>query len=163
MKTANIATTTLREKAVVVWLHTNVDPLPEEWKAGIDITVALMRKNGIENMRSFVVSDGGAPNSAQRRQLAEAFGGRPHKLVVVTNSLTNPVKRGVATAISWINPAFKAVGPAMWHDALRHVDLEGELDALLLVLRRLQEDLPSVATLVELERSSATVAALLRD
>jgi hypothetical protein len=155
MKTMNIGTTTLGDKEVVIWLHTSRDPLPEEWALGIDATVAVKRKHGIEKMRSFVVSDGGAPNATQRKQLGEIFDGKPNKLAVVTNSLSNPMKRAIATAITWINPAFIAVPPSKWREALQHLDLEREIAPLLEILRELQKDLPEVTSLIEFERASA--------
>jgi hypothetical protein len=155
MKTTITTTTLLGDKAVVIWLHTAADPLPEEWALGVEKTCVLKSQGSIERIRGFVVSDGGAPNVAQRRQLGEIFGGRPNKVSLVTNSLANPVKRCVATAVSWINPAFKAVPPSRWRDALRHLDLEGEIASLLAILRDLQKELPRVTSLVELERAVA--------
>jgi hypothetical protein len=153
MKTMTVTTVELGEKGVAIWLHTASDPIPEEWALGVELTVAMKKKHGISKLRSLVVTDGGAPNVAQRRELHEdVFERRPSKLAVISNSFTNPVKRGIATAIGWVNPAFKAVMPDRWRDALVHADLEGEIVPILDVLRQLQRDLPPVKTLVELER-----------
>src|SRR5689334_20807955 len=98
METANVATQTIGRLGVVIWLHTQADPHPDEWALGIDATSELLAKRGgdVSLLRSFVVSDGGGPNAAQRKTLGEVFRGRPNKLAVVTNSLTNPLKRGLA-------------------------------------------------------------------
>jgi hypothetical protein len=163
MKTALTTTTKLRDLDVVVWLHTAVDPAPDEWAVGVEMTVELIRKHGgdISLIRSLVVTDGGAPNARQRKELHEVvFGGRPSQLSVITNSLTNPLKRGVATAIHWLNPAFLALPPAQWRESLRHLDLEDDTVPLLQVLNRLQKYFPFVRSLSELEQAvGATIDA----
>lgn len=137
----------------MIWLHTAVDPSPVDWAAGIEKTMALKTQLGLPELRSLVVSDGGAPNVAQRGELThKVFDGKPSKLAVLTNALSNPIKRGVATAISWVNPAFLALPPERWRDAFHHLDLESELDAVVAVLDELQKGLPPVKTLTELKQ-----------
>ncbi len=136
---------------VVIALHTQHDPQPEEWAHYIDTHINLKKKNAgdLSRIRNFVVTDGGAPNVKQRAMMSEAFGAAS-KVAVITNALSNPVKRGVATAISWANPSFKALPPEQWRIALRHVDLEGHMQMVLLELARLQSKLPPVTSLAQL-------------
>lgn len=147
----------------MLWLHTSVDPAPEDWARGIELTLAAKKEHGLRTLRQLVLSDGGAPNTAQRKQLSEqVHEGQPSKLAVVTSVLDNPVKRGIATALSWVNPSFRAVPVAGFREAFRHVDLESEIPAVLAIFRRLQEELPPVAVLEHLERATGTSAATIR-
>ncbi len=154
MRNAVSTSATIRGLEVVFWLHTDEDPNPASWANGIATTLAIKKKVGdLARFRSLVVSDGGAPNASQRKELFETvFDRRPHKLAVITDSLTNPLKRGVATAISWLNPEFKAVTSDRFREALRHVDLDGALVEVLAVFRGLQPEIAPVKTLAELER-----------
>jgi hypothetical protein len=139
---------------VLVYLHTPPDPTPAEWAASMKVLVELKQKNGgdISRILSLVVSDGGAPDTKQRAMLLqEILEGRPQKIALITNTLGNPIKRGIVTAISWVNPAFRAVPPERWAEALRHIGLEGKIDALLEELRLMQAALPPVKTLALLE------------
>lgn len=136
---------------VVVVLHTQQDPLPSEWTNYIDLHLNLKKKNAgdLSRIRNFVVTDGGAPDVKQRALMSEAFGAAS-KVAVITNALSNPIKRGVATAISWANPSFRALPPEQWRLALRHVDLEGHMQTILLELARLQSKLTPVNSLAQL-------------
>jgi hypothetical protein len=90
--------------------------------------------------------------------MTELFRGRATKLGVITNSLENPIKRGVATAITWLNPSFRAVMPAKWRELLGHLDLEPHVDELLLEFDELQKQLPKNGTLSEIKRLRAAEA-----
>ena len=148
MGTMGLVSVSLSGLEVVIALHTQLDPLPEEWTAYIDLHVNLKKRNGgdLSRIRNFVVTDGGAPNVKQRALMSDAFGGAG-KVAVITNALSNPIKRGVATAISWANPSFKALAPDQWRDALRHLNLENQMQPILLELSRLQVKLKPVASL----------------
>jgi hypothetical protein len=150
----------LRELVVLVFLHTAEDPVPEEWAGGMRLWKELRAelKGDFSKSRSLVVTDGGAPNARQRAEMNEVFAGQPHKIVVITNSLSNPLKRGVATAIGWVNPSFKAVGPDQWWSALQHTDLLQESERLLQELQRMQATLAPVKTLAHLLAESGSAA-----
>jgi len=135
---------------VVVALHTQQDPQSEEWTEYIDLLVKLKKKSAgdVSRIRNIVVSDGGGPNAKQRAQMqTEVYLGEPSKVAAITNALSNPLKRGVATAVSWLNPGFLALTPEKWRDALRHVGLEVESRSILQELERLQRKLPPVNSL----------------
>jgi hypothetical protein len=156
MEMLTATTTTVNGLDVVVSLHTTLEPRPESWDRYLAVLFDIKRKRGgdISHIRNLVVSDGGAPNAQQRvRMHNEAFDGNPNKIAVLTNSLTNPLKRGIATAISWVNPAFKALPPERWREGLVHLDLDGEQALLLDELERLQKQLPPVKTLALFARA----------
>jgi hypothetical protein len=100
-----------------------------------------------ETLRMLVVSDGGAPDARQRVQLSEVWAGRMIKVAIVVPSTNNPVKLGVITALSWINPAVGFFNAPLMLDALRHLDLAGELESLWPELMSLQRGLAPVLTL----------------
>jgi hypothetical protein len=128
-----------------LWLHTAKDPPQPEWHDAI--TRIAARNQEMSKWRSLVISDGGAPNSQQRAELAELHGNAPMKLAVITTSLANPVKRGIASAIMWFNPGMRAVGPEQTLKALAHLDLLDAFAELSPHYTRMQQRLPPVATL----------------
>jgi hypothetical protein len=150
MKGMVMNTISLSGLEVVVALHTQQDPRPEEWNAYIEQQVKIKKKaaGDVSRIRNFVVTDGGAPNAKQRAQLqSEAFGNESSKIAVISNALNSPLKRGIVTAIGWTNPSFKALPPDRWRDALQHVDLDGQIRPILLELERLQSQLAPVNSL----------------
>jgi hypothetical protein len=130
---------------LALWLHTANDPPQPEWQDAINRLA--QRKEDISTWRSLVISDGGAPNSQQRAELAALHGKQPMKLGVITTSLANPVKRGIVTAITWFNPAMRAVGPEQSVTVLAHLDLLDSFDMLSDHFLQMQAQLPRVATL----------------
>jgi hypothetical protein len=151
MKTAIATTARLRGLAVTFWLHTRDDPSPDEWEKGLAQMLEMKRGvgNELHRIRNLVISDGGAPSAPQRKQLHQViYNNIPSKLAVIT-PLYSPLKRGIATALGWLNPSFKAVPAEQWRDALMHVDLDLELDAVLSILLNLQKNFPPVETLAE--------------
>ena len=135
---------------VVLVLHTQQDPQPEEWTSYIDLLVKLKKKNAgdVSRIRNMVVTDGGGPNAKQRAQVqTDVFGAAPNKMAAVSNALSNPLKRGLATAVSWLNPSFLALPPDRWQEVLRHMGLEGQTRPILQEFERLQAKLPPVNSL----------------
>jgi hypothetical protein len=135
----------------LTWLHTAKNPPTQEWEACLAAARRAKRESGGDlDLRSLVVSDGGAPNVKQRQEIfAGVLGGVRSPTAVITNSLTNPVKRGVATAIAWLNPAFRAFDPAMAREAFAHVGCQNpaDRDAIWAALLELQRGLARVTTL----------------
>lgn len=150
----------LRNLMVVVSLHTAQDPPADEWGIYADLLTQVIKgaHGDVSNIRNFVVSDGGGPNSKQRAILRDVFDGRPNKIAVITNSLGNPIKRGLATAVSWINPSFLAVPVESWREAVAHVGLAGDVERVLQALDPLQAKLgtanASLAQFVSLHRAT---------
>lgn len=125
---------------VSMWLHDESDP-PRDFFTGVIEEIA--RKNFTPGrLRNIVVTDGGAPDTNQRKQLIDtAWHKRQMKLSVVTNVLSNPLKRGVATALSWLNPHIHFFAPDRFQAALAHLDLEPHAREVWDVFVRLQREM----------------------
>lgn len=142
---------------LIVALHTQQDPAADEWQVYLDLEARTFQRSGSStaNMRNLVITDGGAPNAKQRGQLAEIYAGQSIKTAVITTVLTNPVKRGIATAFGWINPAFKALPPDDWRAALKHLDVQDDVQTILLEFAKLQARLLPNSTLTLVTSSSS--------
>jgi hypothetical protein len=105
---------------VVAWLHDEVDPTRSEWQASYDKIEAYRKSVGcsVDKLCMLVVTDGAAPNAFERGYMSEHL---PVVSAVVTTVLTNPIKRGIATAIGWTNPRFLFTEPKQWERALAHL------------------------------------------
>jgi hypothetical protein len=137
---------------VGVWLHTRSDPAADEWSASCQRVRDFAKRNGgdFANFRAFMVTDGGAPDAVQRKELfRDALGGYPAKTVVIAEGVeTSAIKRGIATAVSWINPNFRVFEPADLAAALEHIDLEAHrFDTIWACLNAMQHSLEPNATL----------------
>jgi hypothetical protein len=136
---------------VVLWLHTAKDSItPTEWDEAMSRVVGHIRDHAVspDRLRSLVVSDGGAPSAAQRADLNERFSrGTVVKNAVVTTVLDNPIKRGIATALAWVNPGFRFYQPSGFLDGVAHLDLAAHRDALWAELVAMQLLLPPNRTL----------------
>lgn len=134
---------------VALFLHDGEDPSAAEWAAAMKLIADFKarQQDALTNLRCLAVTDGGAPNSIQRKQLlVDLFEGRIRS-AAVTTVLTNRLKRGIATAISWVNPNFRAVPPEELDGALEHLGLLGEGQVLIEQLEALQAGMPRVETL----------------
>lgn len=140
---------------VHLWLHGETNPTAELWEGGLEHArrVMLARHAILRNYRGLVFSDGGAPNAKQREQLARGLlGGVPVRSSVVTNVLDNPVKRGVATALQWLNPLIRFYTSADVVQALAHIGLEDAWHDLLSHLHALQVGVVPVRALRDAEQ-----------
>lgn len=72
----------------------------------------------------------------------QALRGHPVRMAVVASALSNPIARGVATAVSWMNPSFRFFGPEQWSQALQHLQLGDQADFVWSLCMRLQALLP---------------------
>ena len=143
-----VTTLSLEGYAVALWLHTAIDPPKDEWDRGLDTLIAATRAVRTAKMRHLVITDGGAPNAAQRARMHnELARSEPLRLAVVTTVLSNPIKRGVATALSWANPQIGFFQPPQIEQALQHVDLTGHADVLWSEFVKMQREIPPVAAL----------------
>ena len=107
----------------LVWLHPASDPPPPEWDACMTRIEQLKvdLQGDLDRIRVLVVSDGGAPSAKQRTRLfSDLMEGRSRS-AVVTCSLGNPIKRGIAATISWLNPEFRAFDPDQAEQAFEHI------------------------------------------
>ncbi len=100
MKTLAFGRGSSTDKSYLVLIHTSATPAPDEWHAYVAQVSSLLAE-GPRLFHSFVATDGGGPNAAQRKELAYAIEAGPGDLlthVFTTDSLI----RGIVTAFSWI-------------------------------------------------------------
>ena len=140
------------ELGIAVWLHTALDPSAAEWNDGCDLVADFVRAKGgdLGSYRGFVVTDGGSPSTIQRKQLfMDVYNGHRHKLAVVTPILRSSlVKRGIATAIQWLNPGTRFFEPEDVRHALAHIDVsDHHIGSLWTALVSMQSVLPPNKTL----------------
>ena len=136
----------LGERHLVSWLQDTIDPTRAEWQASYDKIQDYKRQTGckIAELAMLVVTDGAAPNAFERAYMAERM---PVSSAVITTVLTNPVKRGIATALSWTNPRVFFAEPKQWQPALDHLGMGAYRDDVWSGLRELQRSLPASKTL----------------
>ena len=145
----SLATLQLDRYAVALWLHTANEPPKNEWNVAFDRLIAATKDVATVDMRHLVLTDGGAPSTSQRARMhKDVAREQPLRLAVVTTVLSNPLKRGVATALSWANPQIKFFQPAQARDALAHLDLSAHASVLWTCCGELQQQLPPIAVLV---------------
>jgi hypothetical protein len=134
---------------VVLWLHTAVNPGDEEWDRACSQIVEWRRAHGSDTgrLRQLVISDGGAPNARQRSRSRVLQAGQPTKIAVVTTVLANPIKRGVATALTWVNPSFRFYEPAGIAKALQYLDIANHASAVKAEFEKLELQLGIVKAL----------------
>lgn len=134
---------------VCLWLHTDEDPPDDVWaRAMAETESALRRASGLGGeVKTLVVTDGGAPTLRQRSRLTQIFDYRPYQLSIVTTVLSNPVKRGIATAMRWFNPSLSMYRPQEMRAALTHLGLNQHWPELEVLYRQLQNGLPRVQAL----------------
>lgn len=134
---------------VTLWLHTAQDPPDDAWNRAMDETEVALRhaQNLGGECKSLVVSDGGSPTLRQRTRLSQTFNYRPHQLSVVTTAVSNPVKRGVATAMRWFNPSLRVYQPHEMREALIQLELIEHWPDIKSLFEQLQEKLPRVRAL----------------
>jgi hypothetical protein len=134
------------DRHLVCWLHDAVDPSRAEWQQSYDKIETYRKATGIkvDQFAMLVVTDGAAPNAFERGYMAEHL---PVPSAVVTTVLTNPIKRGIATAIMWTNPRFLFTEPKQWQRALDHLGESGHGEEIWNQFRELQKEMPENKTL----------------
>ncbi len=101
----------------VVTVHSEREPLDEEWSR----YVASAREYlPLLDQRILVISGGGAPNAAQRRQLVTLLEGGLAPTAILTGSW---LMRGAGTAVSWFNPSLRVFGLDGLAQAMDHLQL----------------------------------------
>lgn len=133
---------------LVICLHTEVDPPALEWEHVLrQLSALISSAPATQPLRMLVVTGGGGPDSRQRAQLREVWGDRAIKVALLVPGLGNPIKRGLVTALNWINPALSVYTPEKFRDALEYLDLQHELPSVWHELAVLQDKLAPVQTL----------------
>lgn len=120
----------------VVTVHSAQEPFDDEWNRYV---LGAHEFQPLEAQRILVVSGGGAPNAAQRRQLVEALAGAQTPTAILTTSW---IMRGAATAFRWFNPSLRVLGPSALAQAMDHLQLTGtERTTALRLIQELQREL----------------------
>jgi hypothetical protein len=143
---------------VMLWMHTGTNPSDAEWASALARVIELKQKVGgdLDKVRGIVVSDGGAPTTVQRGEMFTKLLEGKAKVAAVTQALSNPLIRGVATAISWLNPNARVYPPDRFNSALEHLDLDTHRDFLLEEFQKLQKQMPPNNTLQVILRRRAS-------
>jgi hypothetical protein len=119
---------------IVVYGASN--PTNEEWEEYL----GEVERQGFESTVQLIVTEGGGPDSLQRKLLNEKLKGRSVPVAVVSRST---ITRGVVTALSWFNTKIRAFMPSDFAGALRYLGvpeaqrptLEREVNELRLQLK----------------------------
>jgi hypothetical protein len=114
---------------VLIALHGRSMPSDEEWRRYFEAGKQLYAPGAdLSRVRALNLTDGGAPSARQREQIREHMGDRELYWAIVT---TSRFARGVATALGWFYPRFKAFAPQDFHRATRFLGIpEGEVESL---------------------------------
>lgn len=105
------------EGRLIVAVHTRENPSRLEWTRFINGT-ALARPTQTEG-RVLVVSYGGSPDAAQRKELADAVK-HPFPTVIMTSSV---MLRSLGAALAFFNRRVKVVGIEEHDQAVRYLEL----------------------------------------
>ena len=140
------------ESDVSIWLAGTQDFSGEGWTHACLAVADSIRSRDDDPARHgvLVVTDGAAPNTKQRREWSQLVlrGNTVRNAVVTTAVRTNPLKRGVATALHWLNRGFRVFEPDEIVDAFRHVNLASDqFDVVLASLARMQRQMLPVKAL----------------
>lgn len=101
----------------VVTVHSALEPSDEEWGRYLG---GVCDHLPLEEQRILVVSGGGAPNAAQRRELVQILDGARAPTAILTASW---LMRGAGTAVSWFNPSLRIFGPGALEQAMDYLYL----------------------------------------
>jgi hypothetical protein len=129
----NMASAMVGDLGIAV--HGTEAPTDAEWHAMLE----TMRRADLKRFRGLIFTDGGAPNTAQRRRLTALVDAHPIHAAVVTAS---PVARGVVTALRWYIPGMKTFAPDRLPEALAYLRVSpAELKAVKATVARLRAEL----------------------
>jgi hypothetical protein len=99
---------------IVVYGHMN--PTDEEWYG----YMGAVRQRGMDKTVQLNVTEGGGPNSSQRKYLNDLLNGRTVPVSVLSGSVT---VRGITTALGWFNRGIKVFQPSELPAALEHLGI----------------------------------------
>jgi hypothetical protein len=134
------------------------DPADAEFFALMDSLSRNMGQVGtkLDRVRLMTITDGGAPTLKQRARISEWLGGRRMKVGVVSGEYDNPIKRGITTAVQWINPDLGFFRTTELRAAVAHVDLGAQLGRIWSEYQALEQQLGSLPVMKSV---GATVSA----
>jgi hypothetical protein len=106
--------------ALLLGVHGAQAPSDAEWDLYCSWIPDLLKQ---PNPGCVVMTDGGAPTSAQREQMRKHLSREQCWTAVITDKA---LVRGVVTAIRWFNPKICAFAPWEVHEAFRFVGVAGD-------------------------------------
>jgi hypothetical protein len=125
-------------KVVGDWLlavYSENPPSEEEAR----LILKAFKSMDLDKMRMLVFTKGGAPTTAQRRDLNDVLRGRTFPTAVVSDAV---MVRGVVTAMSWFNSAIKVFPLSATDDALRYIGIpETQYEFMRREIAKLQAEL----------------------
>jgi hypothetical protein len=134
---------------VSLWLHTAENPSTDLWNEGMERISEVKKLLGGDpsKVRTLAISDGGSPNAVQRGQLFIDLLEGKSKVAGISSQLSNRLMRGVAQAIAWLNPNFRAFGPEQFALALEHLELTEYREEIVAALHELQKAVEPIRTM----------------
>jgi hypothetical protein len=150
MKSLAFARGSRADRPYLVLIHTAAEPDAVEWQMYITAVRGLLSKQpGL--VRTFVATDGGGPNAAQRKALADVIHLGPGDLLTHVFT-TSTLIRSVVTAFRWLAGSRAIAHPPREFTTVCRgygVETKDVLDDFTLV----QKQLEPVAMLQEIERA----------
>lgn len=106
---------------LIITVHTAKSPSQDEWGEYIRALETLTRElKDHTHLRNIVFTDGGAPDSVQRKAVNSIVASRSVTSAIVSRS---QMVRTVVTAFSWFNEKVKAFSPDTIEEAYQHLKL----------------------------------------
>jgi hypothetical protein len=98
---------------IIIVVHTKEPPDNDTWNSYLEATLAAGRLygNDLSNVRHLVVTEGGGPNSAQRKAVdtaSQTMNGKNSPVAVISAS---PMIRGIVTVFNWFNLNMRVFSP----------------------------------------------------
>ena len=122
----------------LVVVHGVTHPTDADWAIYLD----ALRQNAAILDAQLIVTDGGSPTSAQRKESLDLAGGQWERVpptAVVTSAV---LARGVVTALSWfMKERIRAFAPAEFDEACSFIGASSDKSALREVATRLHATL----------------------
>jgi hypothetical protein len=146
MKSAAFALVPCGKGELLIHLHSTSHITDEDWEIYLDLVrqAKLTLRNDLSQMKTFVVTDGGSPNTKQRAALGQILAGQVSRTAVMTD---DRVTAGVITAISWFNAGIKRFASDNFEGVLRYLELEAYRQGLIAAVSKLRRDLGPVQAL----------------
>lgn len=105
---------------LLITVHTTAPPIEAEWKPYVAALAELVQNTKDHSkIRNIVFTDGGAPDSLQRKVVNDIAASRPPVPTAVVSGST--MVRSVVTALAWFNPKIKAFSPRQIDEAYRYL------------------------------------------
>jgi hypothetical protein len=132
---------------ILIAMHNNLAPEDEAWDEYLQRGERILKElNGdLSRMRVLTITDGGAPNVAQRNRLRASAGGGKIKSSVISDSM---LVRVVVAIFSVFLDGVRVYRPTDWVNAFGNLELPPERHVEMTnVLRRLRTRLGTVRSL----------------